>query len=134
MILPNELNNWIYEKAQHNWAGIFESRTVSHQWKKCTGGRIMFAGLTLQVFPNKGFELIIDGHDVDESYINAIKNGIFSVLLSISYSPVLNVKIKISDIDAHEINSSYAAFYKTAEEAIKITLGQNENDESNIKW
>ncbi len=134
MEMPNEITMWLNEKTQHNWVGIIEPRTVNHEWKKHTGGRIMFAGLTLRVEPKNGFELIISEPEIEGEYVKAVKNGIISVLLSQSWSPILNLKIRVLNLDVHEINSSYAAFYQVSKESIEIALGLKEDEKFNINW
>ena len=135
METPNIVLAWLREKCEdRNWSSVREQRTVSREWVRHTGGRIMRAGLTGQIAPAQEFKLEINSEGCEPEYAAAARNGALTVLLSQSWNPVLAVELTLSNFVAHEAESSYAAFYAVAHEATSHLLGVAPGTDHNIDW
>jgi hypothetical protein len=135
MKTPDIVLDWLREKCEHgHWSSVREHRTVSREWVRHTGGRIMRAALTGAIAPAKDFEIHVNGGDSEPEYIAAAKNGALTVLLSQSSAPVLAVKLTLSNFIAHGSESSYAAFYAAAHEVTSHLLGVAPGTQHNIEW
>ena len=135
MSIPAHAIEWLREKVEeHAWVGVSEARSTTHFWRKSTGGRIMSAGLTAIVIPSAEFSIVVDAPGVSPEYAAAAKNGVLSVLLSQSWSPILACSVTLSAFHVHPEDSCYAAFYSVAEEATLQLLGLAPGFSHNIKW
>jgi hypothetical protein len=134
-MIPPEIIAWVTEKIEsHHWAGVIESRRVTHEWRRHTGGRIMWAGLTASIAPSQEWSLRISAQGVEPQYVAAAQNGLFSVLLSQSWAPVLRCAVCLESFQVHPVESSYAAFYMVSKEATERLLGLKSPEEFNIEW
>ena len=118
MTLPSELKSWLQYKYENDCSTIYRSGSITHEWKKHTGGMIMFAGLTIKVEPSDDFELNLPDTDVEESFILGIKDGIISSLFVIDEKPLLKIRISVTDLKTTIDGSSYRAFYYVSNEAM----------------
>ena len=94
----------------------------------------MSAGLTASIVPSAEFSLVAVAPGVSAEYIAAARNGVLSVLLSKSWSPIFACSVTLSSFQVHPEDSSYAAFYSVAEEATLQLLGLAPGFPHNIKW
>lgn len=124
MTLPSELKDWLQYKYEHDCSTIYDSGSITHVYKKHTGGMIIFAGLTLTVFPSDSFELELPDADVEDSYISGIKDGIISSLFVINEKPLFKIKITVSELKTTIDGSSYMAFYNVSKEAMVKVIDQ----------
>lgn len=76
----------------------------------------MEAGITIKMHARSTLEYCYEGPDISADYRDAIRDGIFSALLS-QVSAVTLVEVTVLDAREHSINSSYAAFFMAAKEA-----------------
>lgn len=128
-----ELHDWIDEKLTHRAAGILEEKSFAHKWKKSTGGRLMFAGVTVDVKPSEKFNLEINSDGVEESFVLGAKNAVFSVLMGQTFVPILNLSVRLRDFQADDVGSSYLAFFCVTKEAMHEVLGINEGAVTNVR-
>ena len=118
MKLPSEITNWLEYKYESDCSSIYNSSTVIHEYKKQTGGMVIYAGISLSISPSKCFELLLPDLDIEESYYLGVKDGIISSLFVINEKPLLNIKISVTDMKTTFDGSSYFAFYNVAREAM----------------
>lgn len=135
MQTPAPLVEWLTEKVQmQHWASVCEPRTGTYFWRRHTGGRINSAGLSAAIEPSAEFALTLEAQGIEPAYVIAARNGVITVLLSQSWAPVLKCSITLSAFQSHETESSYAAFYAVAKEAIEQLLGISPGSTFNIDW
>jgi len=135
METPNVVLNWLREKCEHgHWSSVREHRTVSREWVRYTGGRIMRAALTGSIAPAQGFELEVDAEGCEPEYVAAAKNGALTVLLSQGSAPVLAVRLTLGQFVSYGSESSYHAFYAAAQEVTSHLLGVEQGTQHNIEW
>ena len=135
MQTPQTILEWLTEKVEsHHWASVREPRTVSHSWKRHTGGRTKSAALSASIEPSHEFQLLVEATNVEGEFIQAAKNAALTVLLSQSWSPVIRCTISLFAFQPHEHESSYAAFYEVAREATEQLLGVAPGFVHNIEW
>lgn len=101
-----------------------------HTFKKQTGGRGMFAAVTLEIEPlaegDFEFEDATVGGSVPSEFIGAVEKGVRSVLTNgpLSGCPVVGVKVSLVDGKSHDVDSNDMAFQLAAascfREAIKL--------------
>lgn len=94
----------------------------------------MAAGLTAAIAPSPTFSLVVDAAGAEDEYVAGAKDGVLTVLMSESFSPVLACAIDLTDLQVHPVDSSYAAFYMAAREATERLLGIAPGFEHNIVW
>ena len=124
MNTPPEALQWLEERCtQHLWASVVEARTITHQWKRHTGGRIMSAELSASIEPASAFHLAVEADGIEFEYVAAAKNGAITALIAQSWSPVFLVRLRLFNFKPEEAESSYAAFYAVAKEAVNHLLG-----------
>ncbi|TMQ67623.1 MAG: elongation factor G, partial [Candidatus Eisenbacteria bacterium] len=99
---------------------------VRHRFVRQTGGRGMFADVTLKaepLEPGKGFvfENEIVGGAIPKEYIPAVEKGVEDSMKSgvLAGYPVVDVKITLLDGSYHEVDSSEMAFKIAASMAFK---------------
>jgi hypothetical protein len=135
MRTPPIVLDWLHEKCEReHWSSVLEPRTVTREWVRHTGGRIMRAGLTGSVQQAASFELHVHAEGVEPEYAMAARNAALTVLLAQSWSPVLAIKLTLSQFQPHEVESSYAAFYGVAHEVVAHLLGVTQGTQHNIAW
>ncbi|RYE38659.1 MAG: hypothetical protein EOP24_46425 [Hyphomicrobiales bacterium] len=135
MKTPEIVHEWLAEKVEDQcWASVIEQRTVSHEWRRQLGGRTMSAALTASIEPAEQFSLSILAEDIREEYVAAAKNGVLTTLLSQSHVSVLACAVELSGFRDDGMDSSYAAFFTVAKEAVERLLGVREGFEHNIAW
>jgi hypothetical protein len=135
MKMPPEASEWLREKVEgHRWCGVLEARTVTHEWYRIHGGRSTRAGLTVSIAPAEKFSLCFPNDPNAAEYIVAVRNGLFSVLLSQSWSPILKCAINFEAFAVHEIESSYAGFFMVSREATERLLGLVPGYAHNVAW
>jgi hypothetical protein len=135
MKTPLEVLDWLTNKVEGlPWSSVREPRKVTHEWRRQTGGRTMAAGLTATIAPSPTFSLVVDAVGAEDEYAAGAKNGVLTVLMSQSFSPVLACAIDLTDLQVHPVDSSYAAFYMAAKEATEKLLGVVPGFEHNIAW
>ncbi|MGJ7512664.1 hypothetical protein [Variovorax sp. GT1P44] len=135
MKTPAEVFDWLTNKVEGTpWSSVREHRKVTHEWKRHTGGRTMAAGLTASIAPSPTFSLSVDAAGVEGEYVTGAKDGVFTVLMSQSFTPVLACQIDLTALQVHPVDSSYAAFYMAAKEATERLLGVVPGFELNIAW
>ena len=128
----DEIHGWLEEKLSHNWTSVRAARVVEWEWKLHTGGRTLYAGLSLAVWPAETFSLEVDAAGIDENFIAGAKNGLFSVLLGHSHSPTLSLRARLSDFVVDDVGASYYSFYQVAREATERALGIAEGTKHNL--
>jgi translation elongation factor EF-G len=94
----------------------------------------MQAALSASIEPSEQFSLVVEAENVESEYVTAATNAVITTLLSQIYAPVLACKVTLFAFKPHEENSSYAAFYAVAKEAIEQLLGVAPNTVNNIAW
>lgn len=135
MNTPAEVSEWLREKLEkHRWSGVREARTVTHEWYRMHGGRATRAGLTVSIAPAEEFSVSFPDDPRADEYIPAVRNGLFSVLLSHSWSPILKCVVSFESFSVHEIESSYAGFFMVSKEATERLLGLVPGHRHNIAW
>ena len=99
---------------------------VRHRFVRQTGGKGMFADVTVRVEPNeagKGFEFESEvvGGAIPKEFIPSIEKGIEEALRSgvVAGYPVVDVKVTVLDGSYHEVDSSEMAFKIAASMAFK---------------
>jgi elongation factor G len=99
---------------------------VRHRFVRQTGGKGMFADVTLKVEPQepgKGFEFEseIVGGSIPKEFIPAVEKGVEEALKSgvVAGYPVVDVKVTAVDGSYHEVDSSEMAFKIAASMAFK---------------
>ena len=118
MNLPSDLRDWLQYKYENDCETIYSTESISHEFKKSTGGMIMYAGLSLRIEPSESFVLSFLDSEVEETYELAVKDGIISSLFKLSDKPLLKIKVTVSDMKSTLHGSSYFAFYSVAKEAM----------------
>ena len=135
MKTPAEVLDWLTNKVEGTpWSGVREPRKVTHEWRRQTGGRTMAAGLTASIAPSPTCSLSVAVAGAEDEHAAGAKNGVLTVLMSQSFTPVLACRIDLTDLQVHPVDSSYAAFYMAAKEATEILLGVADGFEHNIVW
>lgn len=135
MNTPPSAVEWLREKCEReHWSTVRHSRTITREWVRHMGGRIMRAGLSGAIQPAPGFELLVHSPDIEDEYVAAAKNAAISLLVSQSWSPVFAVRLELNTFVAHAQESSYAAFYAVAHEVVSHLLGVAPGSEHNIDW
>jgi len=94
----------------------------------------MAAGLTATIAPSPTFALVVDAAAAEDEYVAGAKDGVLTVLMSQSFSPVLACALDLTELQVHPVDSSYAAFYMAAKEATERLLGVVPGFEHNIAW
>jgi elongation factor G len=96
---------------------ISQAADQRHRFVRQTGGKGMFADVSLRVEPNeagKGFEFEseITGGSIPKEYIPAIEKGIEEAMRSgiVAGYPVVDIKVTVTDGSYHEVDSSEMAF------------------------
>src|SRR5262245_46747081 len=99
---------------------------VRHRFVRQTGGKGMFADVTLRVEPQepgKGFEFVseIVGGAIPKEYIPAVEKGVEEALRSgvVAGYPMVDVKVTAVDGNYHEVDSSEMSFKIAASMAFK---------------
>ncbi len=82
----------------------------------------------------QNFELVVTAETIEPEYAAAARNAAFTVLLSQGWSPVLAVKLTLSEFRTHPEESSYAAFCAVAHEVVSCLLGVAPDTHLNIEW
>lgn len=134
MKTPIAATEWLQEKCDLRWSTVREARTVTREWVRFTGGRIMRAELSGSIEPSAEFELVVTAPGIEAEYVSGAKNGALTVLVSQNWAPVFAVKLHLQNFKPHPIESSYAAFYNVAHEVISHLLGVAPGSQHNIKW
>ena len=135
MRIPPEASEWLHEKLeQHRWSGVLEARSVTHEWYRVHGPRSTRAGLTVTIAPAETFSVHFPNDANAAEYLPAVRNGLFSVLLSHSWSPILKCTVTFETFVVHEIESSYAGFFMVSREATERLLGLVPGYPHNIAW
>src|SRR5687768_6298267 len=94
MNIPVAIEQWLQGKVQEQrWSGVLQSRSVTHHYFKALGGRNMEAGITVSIAPAATFQLSLPADLSSAPYIPAVRDGLFSVLLSQGLSPVLRCAV-----------------------------------------
>jgi hypothetical protein len=94
----------------------------------------MSAGLAASIEPSAEFVFVLEADAIEPDYVAGASDGVFTVLLSQSVSPILGCKITLFDFKPDDVDSSYAAFYEVAKEATQQLLGVVPGFEHNIAW
>ncbi len=88
-----------------------------HRFVRQTGGKGMFADVSLRVEPQepgKGFEFVNDivGGSIPKEYIPAVEKGIEEAMKSgvVAGYPMVDLKVTVNDGSYHEVDSSEMAF------------------------
>ena len=135
MNTPSSAIDWLKEKCERGrWSSVHEARIVTREWVRYTGGRVLRAGVTGAIEPSENFGLVVHAEAIELEYAAAARNAALTVLLSQSWSPVLAVKLTLSEFRPHPEESSYAAFYAVAHEVVSCLLGVAPDTLHNIEW
>jgi hypothetical protein len=135
MNTPPSLLAWLDKKvATTRWASVTHPRTVTHNWRLATGGRVMQAELAASIVPSVQFSLEVEAEGIEEEFSAGATDGAITVLLSQSYTPVLAIALRLYDFKPYENDSSYAAFYNAAKRATERLLGVAGEESHNIAW
>jgi len=124
MSIPIELLNWLDYKYHDDCDTVYESKVLSHEFKRHTGGRIIFAGITIGVEPCDTFKLVVSDsiNIIEDSFLLGAKDGIISTLFTAGDKPILKLKITIHEFNTSEVDSSYMAFQIVAKETMGMLL------------
>jgi hypothetical protein len=135
MKTPPSALEWLREKCEReHWSTVRQRRTVTREWVRHTGGRVMRAGLSGAIQSAPDFELLVSAPGVEDEYVAAVKNAAISVLISQSWTPVFAVRLELSSFVPHDEESPYAAFYAVAHEVVSHLLGVEPGSQHNIEW
>lgn len=135
MKTPVPAIEWLQEKCdREHWGTVREARSVTREWVRYNGGRVMRAGLSGAVAPSREFELLVLAPGVHAEYVAAVRNAAITVLISQSWSPIFLVKLTLSEFMPHASESSYAAFYAVAHEVVCHLVGVAPDTQHNIEW
>jgi hypothetical protein len=94
----------------------------------------MRAGLAVSISPAAEFSLSFPTDPASAEYVAAVRNGLFSVLLGHSFSPVLKCAVSFDSFAIHEIDACYAAFFMASKEATERLLGLAPDHKHNVAW
>jgi hypothetical protein len=94
----------------------------------------MRAGLTVSISPTDTFSMFFPSDPASAEYVAAVRNGLFSVLLGHSFSPILKCAVSFESFAIHEIDGCYAAFFMASKEATERLLGLGPDQKYNIAW
>jgi len=104
-----------------------------HRFVRQTGGRGMYADVSLRVEPQPpskgfGFESRITGGVIPKEFIPAIERGVEEAMRSgvLAGYPMVDVKVTLLDGSYHEVDSSEMAFKIAASLAFKEACGRAE--------
>ena len=110
---------------------IRTTASVDHKFKKQTGGSGMYARVVLTVEPlerGAGFEFVnqVVGGRIPTQFISSVEKGVRDGLVNgpIANSPVVDVRVTVTDGDAHSVDSSDTAFQIAASMACKEALAK----------
>jgi hypothetical protein len=134
MQVPHELTEWLEIKLALRRAGVKQSRTVHHSWRRHMGPRSMSAGIAASIEPSEEFLLRVEASAIEPDYIAGARDGVITVLLSQGATPILACTITLFEFKPHEVESSYSAFYSVAKEATQQLLGVAPGFDHNIAW
>lgn len=119
---------WLERKLVQTPIVLPRARTVTRQWRKCTGGRIMFGELTLTAKPSESFaytERIAWPTDYP-LFNHCVLDGILDgVLIDLRRSPAC-VAFTLDAIQWHDEDSVPHAYYCAAREAVGHIFAANE--------
>ncbi len=109
------------------------ARTITSEFKRQTGGRLLYASITLQASPADYFSLEFDVEPSELIFRNAIEDAIFAEILTNYSTPILGVAIRILKVVEDEIGSSYFTFQKATLEAMHQVF-KRPAGQQNILW
>ncbi len=96
---------------------ITGSRSIREKYVRQTGGRGMFADVTLEVKPRKSgegnaFESEISGGSIPREFLPAVEKGVMGKLRSgiLAGYPMIDVMVRLLDGSFHAVDSSALAF------------------------
>ena len=99
---------------------------IDERHKKQTGGRGQYAHVVITIEPLEpggGFEFVnrITGGDIPREFIPAVEKGIIAAMRKGVWagSPVVDVRVTLSDGSSHDVDSSEMAFRACASKAFK---------------
>jgi hypothetical protein len=124
---------WIDQKLHRKQATLHVERTVTSEFKRHTGGRILYASVTLELAPAKEFSIEFSVEPSELDYRSGIEDAIFSELLTHYTVPILGVSVRVLAVIADEIGSSYATFRQATSDAIRQAF-QQPSGQQNIAW
>lgn len=134
MNIPQPISDWLTKKTNHPWATIREAREVDEEFKRQTGGRIMYARLSVCIEPAESFIFEVDANEIHEDYIAGAEDAAIGMLLFENWAPILNCKLRLYNFRPIDGESSYKAFYYVSKLAMGKLLGISSDSEHNIKW
>lgn len=76
------IDRWIERKLHEQHPSIKEAVTIAEEYKKVTGGRSLYAQITLSAIPSPSFSFQSKAHWPRESYDEDVIIGILDVLLA----------------------------------------------------
>lgn len=124
---------WIDRKLQCKQATLYVERTVTSEFKRQTGGRILYASVTLSLAPAKELSIEFNVEPSELDYRCAIEDAIFSELLTHYTVPILGVSVRVIAVIADEIGSSYSTFRQATSDAMRQAF-QQLGGQQNIAW
>ena len=124
------IQDWLESFRELPAVGISSSRTVGGLCKKGTGGRFLYAKVTLEFAPSE--ELLFEAHlseeeakeSENEGWLYAICLGVIDVMLVHPETPITRFHCTIKAIESHPIDSSSQAFRLAARYATSEFLDQ----------
>jgi hypothetical protein len=121
-------DGWLKRKLEQQPVELAQSWTVTKEWRHITGGRIMYADLTLTAEPFEAFAYVEQVNwPIDYPYFkHCVLDGILTgVLIDLGHVPT-RVRFTLNAIKWEEQNSVPHAYYQAAREAVKEIFGLNE--------
>ena len=94
----------------------------------------MSATLSASIESAEDFEFVVEADGIEQDFVAGARNGAITALVSQSWSPIFRVKLRLFDFRPHEIDSSYAAYYAAAREAVTHLIGVTPDTAHNIAW
>ncbi|HRB33125.1 MAG TPA: hypothetical protein PLP93_08150 [Nitrosomonas sp.] len=121
-------DDWLKRKLAQEPIELRQAWTVSRKWERITGGRILFAELTLTAEPSSAFaylEKVV--WPTDYLYFkHCVLDGILDgVLIDLARAPTY-LSFTLNAINWHEEHSVPRAYYRAAREAIGEIFASDE--------
>ena len=122
------VREWFHRKLNGGIAPFRGMVTVSHEYSRVTGPRSIYASVTLSVSANEDFAFESRAHWPEANYDHWVLNGILDALFGHDHKPVLGVRVVLTDVGWHSVNSAPIAYYRAAKIAVRSALRLDEDE------
>jgi hypothetical protein len=114
--------HWLKTKLLESPGTVMVARTISKDFRRHTGGRTLFAAVTLTLAPASAFSLTFAAEPSETDYRRAIEDAIFCELLTSHTQPILGVSVLVDAVEEDPVGSCYAAFKVATRDAMTEAL------------